>query len=191
VTVEAAPRPDPSSPAGPSGGKDRILDLVRITAIGRVVLWHTWSWAWLTWIPAMPAMFFVTGALLEGSVARRGWRATLGPRLRRLLVPYWVYAVACWIVMVIDGWRPTLGDAAKWAFPLLDPIGSDRMPGLWVPLWYLRAYLWFLLAAGVIRAVQRRLGSLSVVLSAAAAVGLWWAEGEGQDVPGAEGDAVT
>lgn len=172
-------------------GKDRILDLIRISAIGRVVLWHTWSWAWLTWIPAMPAMFFVTGALLEGSLERRGWRATLGPRLRRLLLPYWVYAACCWVAMLVDGWRPTVGDALRWAVPLVDPTGSDALPGLWIPLWYLRAYLWFLLASGVIRWVWQRLGPWSVVLSAAAAAGLWYAAREGVDVPFAVGDAVT
>lgn len=172
-------------------GKDPLLDLIRITAIGRVVLWHTWSWAWLTWIPAMPAMFFVTGALLEGSLARRGWLATLRPRLQRLLVPYWVYAAACWAVMLLDGWRPTVGDALRWAVPLADPVGSDRFPGLWIPLWYLRAYLWFLLASGLIRVVRRRLGNVSVLLSAAAAVGVWWWARQGADVPLAVGDAVT
>ena len=172
-------------------GKDRILDLIRISAIGRVVLWHTWSWAWLTWIPAMPAMFFVTGALLEGSLERRGWRATLWPRLRRLLIPYWVYAACSWIAMLVDGWRPSVGDGLRWAFPLVDPTGSEALPGLWIPLWYLRAYLWFLLASGVIRWVQRRLGTWSVVLSAAGAAGLWYAARQGLDVPFAVGDAVT
>ena len=108
----------------------------------------------------MPAMFFVTGALLEGSLERRGLRATLWPRLRRLLIPYWVYAACCWVAMLVDGWRPTVGDALRWAVPLVDPTGSDALPGLWIPLWYLRAYLWFLLASGVIRWVQQRLGVL-------------------------------
>lgn len=191
----AAPGSPAADPVGSSPGrrpgKDRLLDLIRITAIGRVILWHTWSWAWLTWVPAMPAMFFVTGALLDGSLGRRGWWATTRSRLRRLLIPYWVYAAACWVVMLVDGWRPTVGDAARWAVPLLDPVGSDELPGLWIPLWYLRAYLWFLLAAGVIRWVQRRWGAAAVVASALAAVGLWAAGRRGWEVPLAVGDAVT
>lgn len=183
--------PDAGRPTSESG-KDSLLDLIRITAIGRVVLWHTWAWAWLTWIPAMPAMFFVTGALLEGSVARRGWLATLKPRLQRLLVPYWVYAGFCWVVMLIDGWSPTLQDGAKWVLPLLDPVGSDDLPGLWVPLWYLRAYLWFLLAAGVLAAVWRRLGVWSVLLSAGVAAGMGYAVWEGHlEVSQAVGDGVA
>lgn len=175
-----------------ASGKDPLLDLIRIAAIGRVVLWHTWAWAWLTWIPAMPAMFFVTGALLEGSVARRGWQATLWPRLQRLLVPYWVYAGFCWVVMLVDGWSPTLWDGAKWLLPLVDPIGSDDLPGLWVPLWYLRAYLWFLLAAGVLAAVWRRLGVWSVVLTAGVAAGMGYAVWEGHlEVSQAVGDGVA
>lgn len=176
----------------PASGKDPLLDLIRIAAIGRVVLWHTWAWAWLTWIPAMPAMFFVTGALLEGSVARRGWQATLWPRLQRLLVPYWVYGAFCWVVMLADGWSPTLWDGAKWLLPLLDPIGSEDLPGLWIPLWYLRAYLWFLLAAGVLTAVWRRLGVWSVVLSAGVAAGMGYAAWEGHlEVSQAVGDGVA
>jgi peptidoglycan/LPS O-acetylase OafA/YrhL len=172
-------------------GKDPLLDLIRVAAIGRVVMWHTWVWPWLTWIPAMPAMFFVTGALLDGSLERRGWLATLRPRLRRLLIPYWAYAATCWLIMMADGWRPSAGDAMRWAVPLWDPVGSDAMPGLWVPLWYLRAYLWFLLAAGLIRMFRQRVGPASVGLAAAAAAGVWLAGRRGLEVPLAVGDAVT
>jgi peptidoglycan/LPS O-acetylase OafA/YrhL len=193
---EPADAGSPAPERNRSGGKDPLLDLIRIAAIGRVVLWHTWAWAWLTWIPAMPVMFFVTGALLEGSVTRHGWLSTLRSRLRRLLVPYWVFAAACWLVMVLDGWRPNNTDYVKWAVPLLDPLGSVDLPGLWIPLWYIRAYLWFLLAAGVLAFLWRRLGAWSVVLSVAAAVLVWFGYfADRMDEVGlsvlAIGDAVT
>ncbi len=67
--------------------RDSFLDAVKALAITRVVLWHTWAWWWLSWIAAMPAMFFVSGALLGGSLERHGYVATLRSRLHRLLCP--------------------------------------------------------------------------------------------------------
>lgn len=174
-----------------AGGQDRLLDVVRSAAIARVVLWHTWSWFWLSWIPAMPAMFFTSGALLDRSLERRGWLKTVQQRLRRLMIPYWLYAGACWVVMLADGWRPTLSQGFTWLIPLGDPVGSHDLPGLWVPLWYIRAYLWFVLGSGIIRSVQRRVGSVAVFLSAVGVVILWWLSHQGHEVPLAIGDAVA
>ncbi|MHB1139067.1 MAG: acyltransferase family protein, partial [Microthrixaceae bacterium] len=173
-------------------GPDRLLDLIRSVAIVRVVLWHTWSWAWLTWIPAMPAMFFTTGALLDRSLDRRGWRSTVVQRARRLLIPYWIYAAACWIVMLADGWRPDgVAQVLSWVLPLADPVGSPELPGLWVPLWYLRAYLWFVLAAGVLRFLARRLGAWSVAIAGLVGVGAWVLAERGVEIPFAVGDAAA
>ncbi|MFN7149090.1 MAG: serine hydrolase [Microthrixaceae bacterium] len=171
--------------------RDDLLDLIRSVAILRVVLWHTWSWAWLTWVPAMPAMFFSTGALLDASLRRRGWVATVRQRCRRLLIPYWVYAAACWAAMLLSGWRPTTGEALAWLVPLADPVGSEELPGLWVPLWYVRAYLWFVLGAGVIAAVVRRLGWSAVVCASALGVGVFWLGRVGTELPMAVGDAAA
>lgn len=171
--------------------RDDLLDLIRSVAIVRVVLWHTWSWAWLTWVPAMPAMFFSSGALLDASLRRRGWVATVRDRCRRLLLPYWVYAAACWAVMLLSGWRPTTGEALAWLVPLADPVGSAEMPGLWVPLWYVRAYLWFVLGAGIISAVVRRLGWTAVVGASVVGVGVFWIGRAGTELPMAVGDAAA
>lgn len=192
TTVErASGQGDPAPHAHASGGRDRLLDLIRSVAIVRVVMWHTWSWPWLTWVPAMPAMFFTTGALLEGSLARRGWLATLRLRLRRLLLPYWVYAAACVAAMALEGWRPSATEALAWVVPLWDPVGSDTMPGLWIPLWYVRAYLWFLIGAGVLSWLQRRLGGTAVVLAASVGCLAWWLAEQGVGIPFAVGDALA
>lgn len=212
-SVPASPEaPDPTTPPEPSTGtatpapptagdaaggvagrharQDALLDLIRSVAIVRVVLWHTWSWAWLSWIPAMPAMFFTSGALLEGSLERRGWWATLRQRARRLLIPYWTYAAACWVVMIATGWRPNGLDALTWLVPLVDPVGSAELSGLWVPLWYVRAYLWFVIGAGVLRALHRRVGWASVPVAAAVAVAAyWWSQDH--SLPMAVGDAAA
>ncbi|MDQ2677533.1 MAG: serine hydrolase [Actinomycetota bacterium] len=170
--------------------QDALLDLIRSVAVVRVVLWHTWSWAWLSWIPAMPAMFFTSGALLEGSLERRGWWSTLRQRARRLLIPYWTYAAACWIAMLATGWRPGAAEAAAWLVPLADPVGSADLAGLWVPLWYVRAYLWFVIGAGVLRVLHRRLGWVAVLVAMAAGTFVWW-WGRDHSVPMAVGDAAA
>lgn len=173
------------------GGHDRLLDLIRSVAILRVVLWHTWSWAWLSWVPAMPAMFFTTGALLQPSLQCRGWSATLVQRCRRLFPPYWLYAAACVAVMCAFGWRPSLLELVPWAVPLADPIGSDDFAGLWVPLWYVRSYLWFLVIGGAIAAATRRFGWGAVGGAAAIAGASFLLSGIGFELPMALGDGAA
>ncbi|MCD9625205.1 serine hydrolase [Rhabdothermincola salaria] len=188
-TPQTLEQTEPRDPPGPV--RDRLLDVVRSIAVVRVVLWHTWSWAWLSWIPAMPAMFFGSGALLEASLEKRGWWATVRRRTRRLLVPFWVYAAACWALMLAVGWRPDPADAVGWFVPLVDPVGSDATPGLWITLWYVRAYLWFVLAAGVLSWLLRRIGPAVIALAAAGTFALWRWQESGAEVPLELGDAVT
>lgn len=178
--------------AGPEvGDRDTFLDAVKAIAIARVVAWHTWSWWWLSWIGAMPAMFFASGALLDVSVARHGYVSTLRSRTRRLLIPFWWYATCAVAVMVAVGWRPTLREFAPWVLPLGDPIGSDRTPGLWIPLWYVRAYLWFVIAAPVFRWAVDVFGRAALVIPAVATLVVWSIGRSGTDVPLAVGDFVA
>jgi hypothetical protein len=93
--------------------------------------------------------------------------------------------------MLLSGWRPSAGEALAWLVPLADPVGSEELPGLWVPLWYVRAYLWFVLGAGVIAVVVRRLGWASVVAASALGVGVFWVGRAGTELPMAVGDAAA
>lgn len=199
--VAAAPTPvappptdaatGPTVPRAPSAVRDRMLDVVRAIAVVRVVLWHTWSWWWLTWVPAMPAMFFANGALLVDSVERRGWWDTVRQRLRRLMPPFWAYAAASVVTMVALGWRPDPVELVRWVVPIADPVGSASTPGLWIPLWYVRAYLWFVLASGLLAAVARRFRAASVVCATAVALGAWLAQRAGVPIPAELADALT
>lgn len=151
---------DPAIQTEPSSGQRRepFWDVLRAAALARVVAWHTWTWTPLSWVAAMPAMFLVAGALLRDSVHRHGYRRTLTTRLRRLLLPFWVYGAVAVTTMLVIGWRPAAGDLIGWLVPLIDPGGSTDAPGLWIPLWYLRAYLWFVLLAGLLVWAARRWG---------------------------------
>jgi fucose 4-O-acetylase-like acetyltransferase len=190
TSIDLPDAPRQASDAG-SVPRDRMLDVVKAVAIGRVVLWHTWGWAWLSWIPAMPAMFFASGALLEDSVGRRGWWATVQQRVRRLMLPFWVYAGVACVLMMALGWRPAPGELFGWVVPLVDPVGAPATPGLWIPLWYVRAYLWFVLAAGVLHHLLRRFGDATIVGATVATGVLWWMDRRGLAVPLEVGDAVA
>ena len=143
-------------PAMPPVGRDPALDLVRGVALGRVVLWHAFGAAWLTWVvAAVPSMFFVSGSLLAASFARRPWPAVLRARLRRLLVPFWGYAAA--VVAVVAVVAATTGRAGwstraltPWVVPWTDPSTPAWTDGWGAShLWYLRALLWVLLLSPV------------------------------------------
>ena len=54
--------------------RDPALDLLRVIALARVVLWHVLAATWMTFFAAIPLMFFVAGTLLDGSQRRRSYR---------------------------------------------------------------------------------------------------------------------
>lgn len=150
-----------------AASRDPALDLLRSLALGRVLLWHAFAATWLTAIAAMPVMFFVAGTLLGEREGRGGGHARFVLRRgRRLLVPLWVYgAVVATAMAVATGTRWTdamsikgFAAAATWVLPLVDPVDATWEGG-WLSnhLWYLRAYLWVLLLAPVLRSYARAL----------------------------------
>ena len=145
--------------------RERFLDAVRALAVVRVMVWHAFGYAAITYfVSAVPAMFFVTGSLLARSLDRHGYVATLRDRTRRLLVPLWLFAAVAFGAMAVADqvthssttrvpWRKLVW----WVVPLADPRGS-QWEGGWMssPLWYLRALLWMILASPVLLWAIRR-----------------------------------
>jgi len=172
----------------PATGRSRAFDLIRAAAIMRVCLWHGTGWAALTWIPALPVMFYLNGRFMAASIDRYGINATLRGRARRILYPYWVFAAAMLSIMYMyDSWRVTsLHNALAWVVPLAVPEGAAWQNG-WMtePLWYVRTYLWLLLTVALLNFLVRR-GKLPFIITwtgvawvAAWSLGSqWWA---GQD----------
>ena len=156
------------------GGRETFLDVIRAVAIVRVVVWHAFGLAAITYfVAAMPAMFFVTGSLLAKSLGRRGASTVLVDRFRRLLVPLWAFGVVAWLAMALAAWHQgtdlPLHRALTWVFPLTDPLGT-AWEGGWLTshLWYLRTVTWLLLLSPLLlRAVRRRPGSTVAVAIAA------------------------
>ena len=147
------------------GGRETFLDVVRAVAIVRVVAWHAFGVAAITYVvAAMPAMFFVTGSLLAKSLGRRRAPTVLADRFRRLLVPLWAFGVVAWLAMAVAAWHDgtdlPLYRALTWIFPLTDPLGT-AWEGGWLTshLWYLRTVTWLLLFSPLLlRAVRARRG---------------------------------
>nr|WP_241267510.1 acyltransferase [Streptomyces scabichelini] len=184
-TAGSAPSTPPARPAG----RDRYLDLLRSLALLRVVTYHTFGWAWLTLVfPSLGVMFALAGSLMARSLNRPALSVIRG-RMRRLLIPFWVFAAValCW--MLVRGWSPVqLPRLLLWVLPLGDPPGSEWGEQLTGTLWYIRAYLWFVLLSPVLLWVWRRaplplLGGF-LALAAISQYELW-------DLPVLVGSALT
>lgn len=182
VTVPTLPpgTDEPTGPAEPGAprpapARDRYFDLLRAVALFRVVFYHLMGWPWLTVVfPSMGVMFALAGSLMARSLKRPAPQVVRG-RMRRLLPPLWLLGALGVTGMVLQGWSPDddghpvwwwlhLG---YWILPLSDPPYAEGLPGIhgilgadWgsemaVPLWYIRAYLWFvLLSPFLLRALR-------------------------------------
>ena len=147
--------------------RNRYLDLLRAAAIVRVVVYHLFGWPWLSIVlPAMGIMFALAGSLTAASLERRAAAAVVGSRLRRLLPPLWLLGAIAVPLMLAGGWAAEEDGAhpfsparlAFWILPLGDPPGSDRGVDAWEPLWYLRAYVWFVLLSPLLFRAYRAAG---------------------------------
>lgn len=162
-----------------------LLDLLRAVALYRVVVLHVTGLDPLTWIAAMPVMFFVAGSLVAGSLDRRSGRTVVLDRFRRILLPLGGYATYLVVLYAAQGlltnsflsvtgpggWITRLGlyDVARLFVPVLSlgaPVGpgspADPVFWTWDPLWYLHAHLLFVLLAPLLYAGFRRRRSVLV-----------------------------
>ncbi|MGA4849167.1 acyltransferase family protein [Streptomyces sp. G5(2025)] len=206
----------PEAPAATRApGRDRYLDLLRSLALVRVVVYHLFGWAWLTIVfPSMGVMFALAGSLMARSLNRPGrscpaWDVIKG-RVRRLLPPLWVFGAVALGLLLAGGWNVSDDPDHGGPWSLLGlvtyvvPVGAPPFPwhlgdkaGLledtWPvqavgPLWYLRAYLWFVIASPLLMWAFRRAPWVTLF----APLGLTAVVGTGLvTIPGETGDAVT
>lgn len=135
--------------------RNRYLDLLRFLAIIRVVVYHVTGWAALTLVfPAMSVMFALAGSLMAASLDRSGTVAVVR-RLRRLLPSLWVLAVIFVPAMLLTG-LPVSWKLPLWLFPVADPPANGWGSLALSVIWYLRDYLWFVLASPVALWLFRR-----------------------------------
>ncbi|MEV6544930.1 acyltransferase [Streptomyces sp. NPDC051665] len=206
---ELAPEPKKAKGTG-GGGRDRYLDLLRSIALVRVVIYHLFGWAWLSVLfPSMGVMFALAGSLMARSLNRPALGVIRG-RLRRLLPPLWAFSALVLVMMFGMGWNPLKDPdlGGSWGvlklFDYLVPFGAPPYPehlgsesGLlestWAdqaagPLWYLRAYLWFVIASPLLLWAFRRVpwATLLAPLALTAVVGTGLVT-----IPGETGNAVS
>ncbi|MFD0307599.1 acyltransferase [Streptomyces sp. NPDC127119] len=208
--------PSASSPSSASSapkkasGRDRYLDLLRTLALIRVVMYHLFGWAWLTVLfPSMGVMFALAGSLMARSLKRPALGVIRG-RIRRLLPPLWIFSAVMLAMMFAAGWNISEDpdNGGTWGmielFNYIVPIGAPPFPwsigdksGLleqtWAVqsagvLWYLRAYLWFVLASPLLLWAFRRAPWPTLL----APLGLTAVVGTGiVNIPGETGNAVS
>jgi peptidoglycan/LPS O-acetylase OafA/YrhL len=142
--------------------RDPYIDTLRSLAIVRVVLYHLTYAGWLTIVyPSMGIMFAVGGLLTAQTLRRHRWKMP-ARRLGRVLPAYWVLAATVVLAgILIDPSSAGLLLSAPlltlaWVFPYIDPQGSAQLETAWRPLWYLRAYLWFVLLTPLVHLLLRR-----------------------------------
>lgn len=155
-----------------SGGRDRWFDTLRALALGRVIAYHMFGAAWLSFVfPAMGVMFALGGSLMAASLDRTPHRAVSG-RLRRLLPGLWALGVVLVPLMLWHGWtdRPAWPALLSWLVPLVQPPGSGWATDVTGVLWYLVTYLWFVLLSPTALALYRRWPVWSVLVPLAGVV---------------------
>ncbi|MFD9429305.1 acyltransferase [Streptomyces sp. NPDC060002] len=207
-TEPAVPEPSAAAPKKP--GRDRYLDLLRTIALVRVVVYHLFGWAWLTVLfPSMGVMFALAGSLMARSL-KRPPLGVIRDRVRRLLPPLWLFGAVVLTLMFAGGWNvlddPDHGgvlgvvELLNYIVPLGAPpfpwdIGSKSglLENTWAVqaagvLWYLRAYLWFVLASPLLLWAFRRAPwpTLFAPLALTAVVGTGLVS-----IPGETGNAVS
>ncbi|MDR3084106.1 MAG: acyltransferase [Streptomyces sp.] len=197
-------------PTARKPGRDRYLDLLRSIALVRVVVYHLFGWAWLSVLfPSMGVMFALAGSLMARSLERPAL-SVIKSRVRRLLPPLWAFGAVVLTMLFAGGWNPVKDpdNGGTWGLiKLIDyiiPIGAPPYPweagtmsGLldstWAdqaagPLWYLRAYLWFVVASPLLLWAFRRAPWATLL----APLGLTAIVGTGLvSIPGETGNAVT
>jgi peptidoglycan/LPS O-acetylase OafA/YrhL len=177
--------------------RDRFLDLLRLVAVVRVVALHTFSkppvvyFPWIQWIfPGMAEVFFVSGVVTAASLSKRGSWSVVRARLRRLLPPYYAYAVVALVAMSLTDARSTGADASlnrtdflSFLLPVVRPTGSVTRVVLWGHLWFLTTFLWVLVLAPITYWLHLRVRAWSLVLPAVGfAVTVWFAKRGGVQV---------
>ncbi len=164
---QVAPAPAPASPASVAEGHNAFLDFVRTVAIVRVLVWHTYGYAWISYfVASMPAMFFVAGSLMAQSLERGGARKVLISRFRRLLIPLWAFGVVAVGIMLVHahywgdpGETVNLRRLVFWVFPIWDPQGSVWGVTWWAVLWYMRCLTWLILLSPILLWLFHRLSA--------------------------------
>jgi chitinase len=134
------------------------LDLLRLVALIGVIIyqWFGWNWTPIA-IPFAALTFAVAGTLIASSLDRSAafpW-TVLAKRVRRVVLPVWGLAVVAIPLMIwygaAAGAGPGIASAPSWrsmllwVVPLFEPPSTAWGTAWTGSLWFVPAYLWFVL----------------------------------------------
>jgi hypothetical protein len=179
------------------GTRDRYVESLGAFALFMIVTYHVFGWAWLPILfPSMGILFALGGAAVAGALDRspgRPW-PVLRESTIRLLPPFWLLGLVSVPNMLVAGWTRSATAGAPlswqtllfWVLPISDPP-SSRLGDDWVtPLWYIRAFLWFLLlspaALWLFRHWPRRMMAMPIIVLLMSTVGLLRLDGRPGEV---------
>ncbi len=170
-----------------SRARDPFLDGLRAVSVVRVVLLHLLQRvhhplvaSFSFFMPGMPLMFFVSGALAATSLERtdpaarmRFWRG----RARRLFLPFWAFGAVVLSVCAVGAiaWPDAehafpFDSLWRWVLPLAGPQASPAYERLNWHLWFLSSLVFMLASAPWTVALHRRFpGALALLLFGAGA----------------------
>jgi hypothetical protein len=149
--------------------RDRTLDVLRAVATVRVVLYHTSLNPLWSWFAAMPAMFFVGGALYAQSLERHSTGEVLWSRSRRILIPFWSWAAMVFVVFTVNGTWGTgkygWSGIPGFVLPIVPPAGpGGTLYWTSMTLWYINAYFLCMLLGLPLRRLHQRAPRFTLVL---------------------------
>lgn len=161
-------------------GRDEFLDVVRALSILRVVFWHALGFWWISWtFAAMPAVFYVSGAVLAKSLVKhaptiRSTARIVQGRLMRLVPPYYAFiAIVLGLVLIAapQVWNESRADVLSWIVPYRAPAPLAWEDGwLSTPLWFLRALILILILTPLLRPIGRRIPGAALFVAWAASL---------------------
>ncbi|WP_367322751.1 acyltransferase [Streptomyces sp. HUAS ZL42] len=190
----APPQSPAAEPPRRPPARDRYFDLLRAIALFRVVFYHLMGWSWLPVVfPSMGVMFALAGNLMARSLERPAVQVVRS-RMRRLLPPLWLLGAIGVTGMLLQGWGPDSEGhpvwwwlhLTFWILPLSDPpyaeglsgihgvIGEDWAAELAGPLWYIRAYLWYVLLSPFLLKALRALPWPTILSPIVLSAALTW-----------------
>jgi len=143
-------------------GRDAFLDVVRSVSIVRVMFWHAFGYWWISWaFAAMPAVFYVSGAVLAKSLLGRSTSKVIRGRLRRLVPPYLAFVTIALGIVTLGAptvWSDETVNVLSWVVPFRAPAAMAWEDGwLSAPLWFLRALVIILALTPVLRPIGKRI----------------------------------
>lgn len=153
--------------------RDPFLDGLRSVSVVRVILLHLLQRVELPFLatfsffmPGMPLLFFVSGALTAVSLGKTGAdarRRFWKERARRLLVPFWAFGIAILAACAVTA--AIVPDAQhafpwsslwRWVVPLAGPQASPAFDKLDWHMWFMSSLLMMLACAPWTLALHRR-----------------------------------